>query len=811
MGGSQLKNLKAALKANGFTGQTNAKKTKKNKAKMDRNYDREERMNTLSQIREQFNVFDIKAAKNKRADALSAKQDKVIVGKPGISKEIGEYNRKQAYEANKATQNKKGGIIDRRFGERNKHLTEEERMLERFTRERQIQSKLNKKNLYNLEDEEYDDELDMFGAKIASLGDSLNDEKLLEDEYESSGNKRSQNFASDTLGDNLEPKRKKTKAEVMKEVIAKSKFYKNQRQKAQEKLEEQIDELDNDFQDVLTELGEVQPGSIEVKSTEISDKEYDIKVRELQLEKRAVPSDRTKTDDEIREEREAKMKELEKKRQDRMSGLLEDENEEEKGVEDLDDDFWASGNEYEESIADSDDDVNVEEEPLNERNISGGDIIIKETETIICPESHPELMEVLHKKSLVDHPKIIKKIIKLYQPKLSQGNKEKLGKFTGVLLRHIIFLSNQEYKAEIKIFSSVQNSLIMILKAMAEKYNLELSQTCRAIIKDIQKRFKTGNFSSIHQGDLVFLMLVGMIYSTSDLYHLVITPCQIVISEMLEQVRYDTLCKLAFGTVLVRLTLQYQRLSKRYIPEVTYFMEKSLSTLISCSSDDSRLFRNTLDAYELGINKHFSVPKACDSKVQLHQIFTPNSIADQNDFKMKILINLLTSLDNIIGLIWNNLPAFCELVSLVEPILDIYETRQKHITQIKSVKTKLTKYLSFIEHVPLTLQKHRPVSIPSNTPKFEENFNPDKKSYDPDPIRNEVNKMKAQLKKERKFTMKEIRKDTRYEARQQNDEQRTRNVEYHSKMARIINTINTEEGAEKNKYEQEKRLRAGKK
>lgn len=34
--------------------------------------------------------------------------------------------------------NRIGGIVDKRFGENNPNLTPEERMLERFTRERQV-------------------------------------------------------------------------------------------------------------------------------------------------------------------------------------------------------------------------------------------------------------------------------------------------------------------------------------------------------------------------------------------------------------------------------------------------------------------------------------------------------------------------------------------------------------------------------------------------------------------------------------------------------------------------------------------------
>ena len=44
----------------------------------------------------------------------------------------------------------------------------------------------------------------------------------------------------------------------MKEIIAKSKFYKQQRQKEFAKTQDQIDELDEDFGDVMDDLRNVQ-------------------------------------------------------------------------------------------------------------------------------------------------------------------------------------------------------------------------------------------------------------------------------------------------------------------------------------------------------------------------------------------------------------------------------------------------------------------------------------------------------------------------------------------------------------------------
>lgn len=58
-----------------------------------------------------------------------------------------------------------GGILDHRFGENDPTMTPDERMLERFTRERQRESK---GALFNLEDE---DELTHYGQSLSRLDD----------------------------------------------------------------------------------------------------------------------------------------------------------------------------------------------------------------------------------------------------------------------------------------------------------------------------------------------------------------------------------------------------------------------------------------------------------------------------------------------------------------------------------------------------------------------------------------------------------------------------------------------------------------
>lgn len=811
MGGSQLKNLKAALKSHNLTGQANGGK-KKGSKRQPKQYDREEKEKVIAAIREQFNPFVVKKVRNKRADG-SPDQNKAV-GKPGISKQVGEEQRKKVFEAKMAHKNKRNGFIDKRFGERNKDLSEEDKMLERFTRERQSQSR-GKNNLFDLNEDGDEESVDVLGGGLTHLGEALHEDfdegdLGLDAEEDDHRPKRARfEHEQEALGENVEPVRKKTKAEVMKEVIAKSKYYKQERQKAQEKLEDQIDELDENFEDIFSELRasapKVSPTVNNQKPQDI-DKDYDMKVRELTMERRAAPSDRTKTEEELRTEAEEKKAHLEKQRLERMSGMLEVESGEEKGVEDLGDEFWAGSDEEEmDDIPDSDDDVNLgaevsdEEEGAVKRNLP---------KSLPCPESHEDFLTLLRGHQLPEQPKLIRKIINAYQPKLAEGNKERLGLFTGVLLRHILFLSNQDYSKNSEEFSKVQNLLLGTLKSLSEKYNQALSQECRKVISEIQERFKSKQSSGLMPSDLVFMSIIGTIFSTSDQYHLVVTPTSILIAEFLDQIKYNSLKALALGAMLARISLQYQRISKRYVPELVYFFEKCLATLSPKSAENS-VIQVKLDSDDLHILNGQSVSDSQAFTLHLHQVFENKD--DDEELKMTILVNVLNSLDNAVSLVWKELPAFREITLNIVLLLKDISRRCSKLSSAEAMLEKINKLQKFSEHAPLTLQHHRPMSIPSHAPKFEENFNPDKKSYDPDKTRSEINKMKSLLKKERKFTMKEIRKDTKFEARQRIASQKQSAGEYHSKMAHILNTISTEEGAEKNKYDREKRLRSGKK
>ncbi|OAA63668.1 Nop14-like protein [Niveomyces insectorum RCEF 264] len=387
MAGSQLKRLKASLRDQGIVGPQKSKKQKKKAAEEARAKGTEDkrlrRSAALETIREQFNPFQFKmnargpkfpvtSLRTKQGEGLPG-----IKGRPALALSRSEEKRRNTLLIDMQRRNKVGGILDRRLGEGDPNMTPEERALERFTFEKQrIHSK--KGAVFDLEDDVDD------GGGLTHMGRSLGfgaeesdgaplkddfDEDDLEDldededgDGESNGMslKQLKRMRSEVLGDGQDdgdvegaggPERKKSKKEVMEEVIAKSKFYKFERQQAREADDDVRAELDNmlpELQQLLasqplppkkgvppakTSAGEqqAQPPSQAVKATALSaqidrdtfEKAYDVRLRQLLLDKKAEPTTRTKTDEELAEEQSAHLKMLEESRVRRMLGQIE--------------------------------------------------------------------------------------------------------------------------------------------------------------------------------------------------------------------------------------------------------------------------------------------------------------------------------------------------------------------------------------------------------------------------------------------------------------------------------------------------------
>ncbi len=135
---------------------------------------------SLKEITDKLNPFDLKVTRLKHD--VGGRKVKGKEGKPALKNQAGIEQvrtplstgsivtfflsqRKESLLGEIAQRNRSGAIIDRRFGENDPTMTPEERMLERFTKERQ---KISKASTFNLED---DEELTHYGQSLSNFDD----------------------------------------------------------------------------------------------------------------------------------------------------------------------------------------------------------------------------------------------------------------------------------------------------------------------------------------------------------------------------------------------------------------------------------------------------------------------------------------------------------------------------------------------------------------------------------------------------------------------------------------------------------------
>ncbi|KAG8777045.1 nucleolar complex protein 14, partial [Serendipita sp. 397] len=367
MGGSQLKQLKAAINTSGVSRNHSDSRKRKRRSHSGGSGSvvdhRDKRAEKLREIHETFNPFDVKVEKLKHD--TGGRKIKGTIGKPGASKQAGLEQRKKTLLVEYEKKAKSGGVVDRRFGEDDPTMTLEERMLARFTKERQRSSKA---AMFNLED---DTELTHYGRSLSNLDDFDNVGLTLNDADEDDAGQidaatvkstHFKGFSDEEEEEDDGPPRKKTKAEVMAEVVAKSKEHKYARQLQREQDESTRHELDEDFDAIRGMLfpksspAKAPPlptpkptpasGSTNAQSKPAMDRDYDTFVRELAMDKRAQPKDRTKTEEELALEEKNALELAERKRLKRMMGEPEESEDEDgksrkrkRGGDDLDDDF----------------------------------------------------------------------------------------------------------------------------------------------------------------------------------------------------------------------------------------------------------------------------------------------------------------------------------------------------------------------------------------------------------------------------------------------------------------------------------------
>ncbi|KAA1466565.1 Nop14-like protein [Dentipellis sp. KUC8613] len=893
--GSQLTQLKSALSQAGISKQP--QNGKKRKRAQNEEKDREKRAARLQEIHQKLNPFDVKVTKLKHD--VGGRKLKGVTGRPAQSKQAGIEQRKKTLLKEYEVKGHAGGILDRRFGENDPTMTPEERMLERFTRERQRAAK---GVSFNLED---DEELTHYGQSLSKLDDfdhagfGLDDDE--EDErgqIDSEVVRRTHfgGFGEDEGEEDDEegPARKKTKAEVMAEVMAKSKEYKLQRQMDKERDENIRHQLDQELDSIRSLLTAPDPISAALEqpdapgasklsaAAEDRYKEYDAFVRELAFERRAKPKDRTKTEEELALEEKERLEKAERKRIRRMNGEEDVDSDDEAAAprkrkrdmdaDDLDDDFYAADGWngigeglQEEGRSDNDEDgARVSGEESNEEdesdeegeegegeNESGSEV--SETEmaegsenesaelvtakarkkkpaavkkelpfTFPCPETHDEFLDIVEDVEDDDVPVVVQRIRALYHPSLGEDNKYKLQRLTGVLIDHILYITSPPNPR-----FSLLTSLIPHLFSLTKTYPIQSAQHFVAKLTLMQKNLRRGLSQGANElgsrtwpglPELTLLRVVGIVWPTSDMNHVVVSPARLLMGSYLGLCRVRSVKDIASGLFLCTLFLQYEELSKRFVPEALNFAINALLHLAPHSYQDSHSLPGSLFSPDFGTKLRLSGKKAKKLSAQKANLSELLNADDDNEQAKVDLLGVALDLVGRFADMYKGLEGFIELF---EPILEVVEhvktgslptDLQDKLSKLKDSTERLLKF-SRQARRPLHLQAHKPIPIPTFIPKFESSSSSYLRARDPDHERNEAAKLRRQYKQERKGAIRELRKDSRFLAGVEQEKQREKDAAYAKSMKRVYGSIEGERAEEKAMQREKARekRRAGKK
>ncbi|KAK8090037.1 nop14-like family protein [Apiospora hydei] len=806
----------------------------------------------LEGIREQFNPFDLKHnVRGPKFDVTSNRPtNKAIHGRPMEAKTASEERRRQTLTVDEQRKNKVGGIVDRRFGENDPTLAPEERMLERFARE--TQSRHKKSSMFDLEDDEPAFDLTHGGKALSLDGPALVDDFQedmggLSDEDEDSEGRRAYlkrkalTEGEDVDVDDAQPERKKTKQEIYSEIMAKSKAHKAARQEAKEEDEDIREELNkelNNIKELLFRTKDPRNNEPLDKAAEDAErvkmeKEYDLRVRQMLQDRRAQPTERTKTDEEQAAEASERLQKLEEKRQKRMRGEQESESEDEKEKdteeaeptadymeEDEEDEFGLgagiaekSKNDFfiEDDIVASGSELSLEEEEDEDESDEDGEDDDEFTKGLLgetgqkdpafssmasntgskhdpegvpysfasCPETHQEFLDAIKNVPVEKLHVVIVRIRTIFHAQLDSQNKAKLGKFTLALIHHLPYLASQPKLPPFSVFEQ----LIRHIHSLAKTYPIEVACEFRSHLEDFAKTRPLDP----NLGDLIIFTAIGTVFP----------PLGPLSSSGNAGAARDCTVPGAENT-------------KAAIRSCQRRLPVNLDPPVSAGKTSHS------PVHELPGGLRVSNAQATEiRKLNCYDcVESERSAKEQNAFKIAIIDSTVKVLEAA-AMLWADKTSFLETFEPFKQILEHLASKscRTHFPEalrvrMRKVQTKIDQMLKLaqIQRKPLELHHHRPLAIKSSMPKFEDSFDPNK-HYDPDRERAEAAKLRAEFKNERKGAMRELRKDANFMAREKLRVKKAKDEAYEKKYKRLVAEIQGEEGRESNAYAREKEAR----
>lgn len=548
--------------------------------------------------------------------------------------------KRQARQA--ATRPSTNKFIDKRIGEYDPAVSDADRYLLRLQRERSVRHKRSAR--FNLED--HDDYEEDHGEAEDDHGGALNVEDPTsgqygpddpdgdldhvdaddEDELFTRKKPRLNDDEIDSKRDETgEEDRPKSKQEVMHDLIQKTKVHKEEKKREKRHVEVETLRLDTGLQDIMELLNKAESDFDAESKKSIFDKppppaapdnnkpfQYEAAYNMLAQEKRARPTQRLLTDEEIAERERERLIELEHLRKQRMNSLddsapVDDLSDKRgtklSGADDIADSFnlptdgdggVESGED--EDVANAEDgkslDTGAGQYCLKRSSVWFGpsfweayceDQILASAEESReipfvfekCPAKVSELAEVFRNTTISQRIDILDRLRKCFAISLDPGrNRAKLERLTECLLFWIERLCEvsgealpnavKEIDALLPQLHTLGTPFEQLVGSWAGRKITDCAESLKDTMAPLSTCWRTSN--------VLVLRCVSQLFPSSDLRHGVMTPLALLLSEALSSVRMYRLVDVAYGVFVAYVLVDVLGVRKGFSPELIQFI-----------------------------------------------------------------------------------------------------------------------------------------------------------------------------------------------------------------------------------------------
>ncbi|RVE65897.1 hypothetical protein OJAV_G00121510 [Oryzias javanicus] len=421
--------------------------------------------------------------------------------------------------------------------------------------------------------------------------------------------------------------------------------------------------------------------------------------------------------------------------------------------------------------------------------------------TFAAPESYEDLKDLLCGHTPENQRLIVARTQKCNHPSLAVGNKLKLQKLFGFLLEYIGELALRtppELNAVDKLVPELYALCQMFPEAAAAAVQRVLADAAHSVEELIEVK---GHAPFPTLDALIYLKLTALLFPTSDFRHPVTTPGLLYISLTLTKCPVRSFQDVTTGLLLCCLAVEYVSFSKRFLPELINFLTGTLHLAVrdkaSLGYTVAPPFRPSGKCSDLLV---LSDPESCHSwkkkplPLSATRCLELEDDLDRDHYRLTCLSACLDLVKRCC-LLYRDLLSFPHIFQPVRSLLSKHLSNQTLPEALQELHREITDTIGSAPtaHRRLVFDKKKPIPLKLLTPKIVEVLDYGKKRGCSREER-EKERLKHKYKKEFKGALREIRKDSRFLAREKLNEVMNRDAERKRKVKELFGSLATQEG-----------------